>query len=702
MTRIGIEFVLEAELAAKQSSRRAVLATLARKALLCGLGLLGTMQLAASEPSRTQAAFGTWASAISAEHLARSATELSDLRVVGEKMYWLESRPEQAGRYVVVTPDERGGIDELTPIGFSSRTRVHEYGGAPYVVNGKTVYFSNLLDQRLYRLQPGATPVALTAEGYRYADCVAGASDRLFCIREDHTKAGEAKNTIVAVSTSGKADTVLFSGSDFVAYPRVSQDGRYLAWIAWDHPSMPWDATTLYVAKVGASGLSDVVAIAGRHADESSSRRSEESVLEPAWAADGTLYYISDRTGWWNLYRWKSGRSEAALELKADLAHPLWTLGRTSYALANDDRAVIRYCEGAIDKLGVLDLKSGRWRPLDLPFVSFSGVQILSSSTAVAIAGSRDQEPAVVTLDLDTGAYRAIRSAAETRLDPTWISHGQAIEFPTAGGQKAYGFYYPPTNPEFTAPPSEKPPLLVTAHGGPTSHNGPSLNLAIQYWTSRGFAVVDVNYRGSSGHGRSYRRQLIGQWGLVDVQDVEAAARFLIETGRADPRRIAIRGRSAGGFTTLAALAFSDLFKAGANYFGVSDLEALTRETHKFESRYLDGLVAPYPEGKAVLAARSPIHHLDGFNEPLITFQGSEDVIVPPNQSQMITHALRKKGVPVAYLEFDGEQHVFRKADTIIRAHEAELYFYGRVFGFTPAGSIEPVEIHNLPGQAIH
>jgi dipeptidyl aminopeptidase/acylaminoacyl peptidase len=645
---------------------------------------------------KKQAPYGTWHSALAAADLASSAISLNYVQVAEGVPYWVESRPAEGGRNVVVTSAgggaTGGAVRELTPSGFNARTRVHEYGGTPYVMSGGTVYFSNFSDQRLYSQRPGGQPVALTPEGYRYADFELDASARrLFCVREDHTGGGEPKNSIVVLDVTpsdgaGGAGKVLFDGSDFVAYPRVSPDGRRIAWIAWNHPDMPWDTTTLYVANLtSGSDLSDITVVAGG---------AEESVVEPRWDADGSLYFVSDRSNWWNLYRYEGGRVASVFSFEAEIASPLWTLGQSNYALTGDGRAVVRYTIAARDRLGVVSLESGTLAPLDLPFVGLSNIQLVATNTAVAIAASPTAEAAVVTIDLGTGGYEVLRVPGSLKLDAPFISVAESIEFPTAGGLTAHAFYYPPTNPNFSgAADGEKPPLVVKVHGGPTSHSKAELAMGIQYWTSRGFALLDVNHGGSSGFGRSYRERLKGNWGVVDVGDVVAGVKYLIGAGRVDGDRAAIRGGSAGGFTVLAALAFHAVFKAGANYYGVSDLEALARDTHKFEARYLDRLVAPLPEGRAVYEARAPIRHLENFKAALITFQGSEDKVVPPDQSRAIVAALEAKGVPVAYLEFEGEQHGFRRAENIVRSLESELVFYGRVFGFTPDGALPPVAL---------
>ena len=494
-------------------------------------------------------------------------------------------------------------------------------------------------------------------------------------------------------TTTGGAGKVLFEGSDFVAFPRSSPDGRRLAWVTWNHPDMPWDTTTLYVATLSDSGLSDITAV---------THGVEESVLEPRWDADGTLYFVSDRSNWWNLYRYSGKQATPVFTFEAEISGPPWVLGQSNYALDGRGRAVVKYTVTARDKLGVLDLGSGKLTPLDLPFTGLSSIQLTSPDTAVAIAASSTEEAALVSIDLSNGGYRVLRAPGSLRLEEPFIALAEAIEFPTAGGVTAHAFYYPPTNPDFAGLPGELPPLIVKVHGGPTSHSKPELAMATQYWTSRGFALLDVNHGGSTGFGRSYRNRLRNNWGVVDVTDVVTATQYLIGLGRVDGNRAAIRGGSAGGFTVLAALAFHDVFKAGANYYGVSDLEALAQDTHKFESRYLDRLVAPLPSGRAIYEARAPIRHLENFKAALITFQGSEDKVVPPSQSRAIVAALKAKGVPVAYVEFEGEQHGFRKAENIVRSLESELAFYGQVFGFTPHERHSTVEAPAAPSMTVN
>lgn len=631
--------------------------------------------------------YGAWASPITAASLADGMIGLADLRVADGRLYWLENRPAEGGRLVLMTQDG-GQARQLTPEGFNVRTRVHEYGGAAYLVTPAGVWFSHFRDQKLYLQAGDAAPEPMTPDGYRYADADAAPGGGLIAVREDHTDPASVKNAVVRLSgEAGDAGRVLYGEADFVAYPRVSPDGKRLAWIAWDFPAMPWDATRLLVADLGAEGLANIRTVAGG---------AGVSVLEPQWADDGALTWISDESGFWNLYDDRGGAPRPLLPRQAEFAGPLWGLGQANYALMGERKIAALARQTGGDALLVIDTASGEARQVGLPFLDISQVQRLDARRIAALAGSAAEMGAVAVVDLETGAHEVVRRPSPTRLPAALISHAEPISFPSAHGRVAHALFYAPRNDAFDAPDGERPPLIVQAHGGPTGAASGSLSLSIQYWTSRGFAVVDVDYGGSSGYGRAYRQRLDGQWGIVDVEDVIAAARFLADEGRVDAGRIAIHGGSAGGFTVLAALSQSDVFAAGGDFYGVADLEALARDTHKFESRYLDGLIGPWPEAKAIYDARSPINHLDGFTAPLLILQGAEDPIVPPNQAHMIRDALSARGTPVAYIEFAGEGHGFRRAENIVRGKEAELYFYGKVFGFAPADEIEPVEIEHL------
>ncbi|MCU0755587.1 MAG: prolyl oligopeptidase family serine peptidase [Xanthomonadales bacterium] len=657
--------------------------------------------------TRTPAPFGSWQSPISAAKLATAAIAMSDLRVHAGAVYWRESRPAERGRQVLMRRTAEGQIETLTPADFNVRTRVHEYGGNSYLVTDRGIVFTNFADQRLYwQTVGGAAPVPLTPAGYQYADGIADvANGRMLWIREDHTEAtkaanGEERNEIVALPLPGDAvpaetaGRVLATGADFYAYPRLSADGRSLAFLSWDHPAMPWDRTRLHTAALDPALTGAPLEVATLLDDP------RVALLEPWFAADGTLHVIGDTGGWWTPSRWDGTALKPLATLEREFGGPLWQLGTTTLVPLGDGRAVARSSREAVDQLGLIDLATGAWTAFDLPYVAYGEVQLLGSDRAVTIAQSSDDTAVLIAVDLADGRHTVLHQPTPRDLAPEWISKPEAIRFATTPGpdgaaREAHAWYYPPTNPAQRGPDGEKPPLIVTIHGGPTSVSKGTLALARQYWTSRGFALVDVNYGGSTSYGRAYRERLNGQWGIVDVADAIAAVDHLVAAGKVDPERLAIRGGSAGGYTTLAALAFHDRFKAGANLFGVSDIAALAATSHKFERQYDVSLVGPPDE--ALYRSRSPLYHLDGFTEPLITLQGSEDKIVPPAQSRAIVEALDARGVPHAYLEFEGEQHGFRQSANIIRAQEAELYFYGQIFGFTPADAIEPVAIQHWP-----
>ena len=659
---------------------------------VCAVMMAAPMAAAENPAAPAIAPYGAWASPITAQSLTTNRVDLSDLRAVDGRLFWTESDPSRGGRLTLVTEDGRGGVRALTPETMNVRTRVHEYGGAPFIVIGNRIYYANFADQRLYTQEIGGEPRALTPPGYRYADCTGLAGDKgLICVRQDHTDPAHVKNALVLISgAENDAGRVLFEASDFVAYPRISPDGRRLAFMAWNHPNMPWDATRLYVGDLVGSRLSNVQAVAGGP---------DESAMEPRWAPGGALYFISDRTNFWNLYALDGTAARALATRKAEFAGPLWQLGQANYAVLSNSAVLARYSEGGVDHLILIDPARGTIKDLPLPFIGLRSIQRVDADHAAMIALSADALPAVIVVDVRSGEFRVARSAGEPGLAPEMVSHAQSIAFPTSGGRTAYANYYPPKNSGFRAPDGSKPPLLVLVHGGPTSQAGSVFSPTIQFWTTRGFAVADVDYRGSSGYGRAYRQSLNGAWGVVDVEDVVAAAKFLGGAGKIDPAHTAIRGGSAGGYTVLGALSQTSIFKAGADYYGISDMTALARDTHKFESRYVDKLIGPLPAAQAVYDARSPLNHLDGFSAPLIVFQGAEDPVVPPNQSQLIVDALRKRGAPVAYLQFAGEGHGFRKPESTIAALNAELSFYGRVFGFTPADRLPPLVIDNLPAR---
>ena len=613
--------------------------------------------------------YGSWPSPLTASRVTAGALRLDHVQLDGEDVYWVEGRASEGGRYVIVRRTADGAIIDVTPTVFNVRTRVHEYGGAAYTVDRGTIYFANFADQRIYRQRAGAVPEPITAEGGFYADFrVDRTRDRLISVREDHSKAGEAINTIVAI---GGGETVLVSGADFYSDPIVSPDGASLAWLQWHHPNMPWDGTELCVARFETDGtLGPARTIAGG---------ATESIFQPEWSPDGTLYFVSDRSGWWNLHRLLNGEVEVVHAMAVEFGKPQWTFSMVTYAFMSAERIAATYTQGGRWQLALIDTRSRTCTPVPLL------VQPLESIHATAdaiyfIGGSATEANAITRLALADRSTEVLRSASAERIEPAWISVPEAITF-TAAGRDVHAFYYPPVNPAVTAPAGERPPLLVLTHGGPTGASSDVLDSKVQFWTSRGFAVLDINYSGSTGYGRAYRERLNGQWGIADVTDAVGGAEAMVAAGKADPARLAIRGGSAGGYTTLAALTFHQVFKAGASYYGISDLEVLQQDTHKFESRYNESLIGPYPAAREVYVARSPIHFTDRLSCPIILFQGLDDKVVPPNQSEMMAAAVRKKGLKVKYVTFEGEQHGFRKAENIIRALEEELAFYRDVFG---------------------
>jgi len=676
--------------------------------------------------------YGEWPSPVTAECLVQGAASISE--VIADPLrpwllWWAESRPDEAGRTAVMRCDLRGGkAQEVTPPDANVRTLVHEYGGAGWWPFDGCLYYVEFADQRLRRIdRPGEQPLLLTGEpteprAWRYADGrITPDGAWSVCVEERHDLSSgtgaEPVNRLVAVACDGSQQMrVLWSDADFVMTPRLSPDGSKLAWISWDHPNMGWDATRLHVHEFNDAQLGAELLVLGNEGDR--------SLCEPGWVmlsgtdseAGSRLLVCSDHDNWWGLYEAHidSGSLLPVVIGDFDVATPPWVFGMQRWAAAGTDVAAV-----AARASGDQILINGR--ALELPDSSISSLAFArlhdpaaggpeasetesadAAATVLAYAGAgyrHEVEVVALRIQPDGAVERqALRSARSLDFDASLLIEPEVISFPTGpeGDETAHALYYKPANAACAAPPGELPPLLVTAHGGPTAAARRQLQLGIIYWTSRGIAVVDVDYRGSTGYGRSYRRRLEGAWGVSDVEDCIAAAQFLADRGDADPQRLIIRGGSAGGFTVLAALAFHDRFAAGASRYGIADLEALAADTHKFESRYLDRLVGPYPQAEEVYRARSPIHHIDGFDAPMIVLQGDQDKIVPPSQSEMIVEALKAKGVPVAYLLFEGEQHGFRKAGNIVVALQSELAFFGRVLGFTPAEAPVKLEISGL------
>ena len=639
-------------------------------------------------PTSQKAPYGSWPSPLTAARVTAGALRLDQIQLDRNDVYWLEGRASEGGRNVIVkwTPE---GVVDLTPTGFNVRSRVHEYGGAAYTVHHGAVYFTNFSDQRVYRQEPGQAPVAMTEAGPMWADYrVDAARHRLIGVREDPPSPGGfgeagSVNVIAAIP-----DRVLVEGADFYSDPIVSPDGKFLAWLQWNHPNMPWDGTELWVAAFNASGLIGV--------REKIAGGPSESVFQPEWAPDGALYFISDRTGWWNLYRWSGKDVEAIHPMTAEFGKPQWTFSMVTYAFLSGTRAAATYTQNGRWKLAIIDVYTKQFTPIEMDVQPLESIRVRATDGAdkntraaesadiYFVGGSATEPPAIMRLVYPPkgGHHRQVEILRSSTSDPIpreWISTAEAITFKVKD-RDVHGFYYPPRNPDVTAPANERPPLLVITHGGPTGATTDVLDPKIQFWTSRGFAVLDVDYSGSTGYGRPYRNRLKGQWGIVDVEDAVGGAQAMVAMGKADPQRLIIRGGSAGGYTTLAALTFHDTFKAGASYYGISDLEVLQQDTHKFEARYNDTLIGPWPAAKDIYKARSPIHFTDRLSCPIILFQGLEDKVVPPNQSEMMADAARKKGLKVKYVTFEGEQHGFRKAENMIRSLEEELAFYQDVF----------------------
>ncbi len=644
-------------------------------------------------PEIKTAPYGSWESPITSDLIVSEAVGLSDVVLDGQDIYWVEMRPSEGGRYVIVRNTPDGTSTDLIPANFNARTRVHEYGGRAFIVNNGCVYFTNFSDQRLYRQRPGLQPQPITPAGnMRFSDGVIDSRfRRLICVCEDHSPTGkEPVNFLAGIDLPGSDQAEikkLISGCDFYSSPCISPDGTRFAWLSWNHPNMPWDGTELWLGEFGPDGfLRHSTKIAGAN---------DESLFQPQWSPDGNLYFISDRSDWWNLYRWQDGRVEPVIQMEAEFGMPQWVFGMSTYAFESEQRIICAYTRKGLWQLAHIDLERGKLQDIQTPYTDIAYVRAAAGWT-VFLGGSATEPKSIVKMDNATQKIHVLRRTSSAKIDSGFLSRPQPIEFPTEQGQSAHAFYYPPHHPLYQAPEGERAPLLVFSHGGPTAATTATFNLAMQYWTSRGIAVLDVNYGGSTGFGRAYRQRLNGQWGVIDVQDCVNGARYLVEHFGIDANRLAIRGGSAGGYTALCALTFHDVFNAGASYYGVSDLEALAKETHKFEARYLDNLIGPFPERRDLYQKRSPIHFGDRLSCPLIFFQGLEDKVVPPRQAEMMVQILRTKGLPVAYLTFEKEQHGFRIAKNIKRALDAELYFYAQIFGFNLAGPVESVRIENL------
>ncbi len=634
--------------------------------------------------------YGTWSSPITAGLIASGTVKFGQMAISKGEIYWTESRSNEGGRMTLLKQNATGEVTEITPAPLSVRTKVHEYGGGAFCVGDGCVYFSNFSDQRLYVIDDGEGKTArpLTEMGkLRYSD---GVVDSFFVIavREDHSHGGsEPKNEIVAIDRRTGATKVLVSGADFYAFPRISPDGNQLAWICWNHPNMPWDSSELWLAEYDGNGsIRQPVKIAGKPG---------ESVTEPNWSSENRLYYVSDVTGWWNLYQVDGTHGKAICPQSVEFSGPLWNLGLSTYGFIGPQTLLCAVRDKGISSLVKINAVTGNLEKISLPYTEFTQVKC-EGQKGYFFAASPSAPWRISSLDPISDKCKVERIAYSVEIDPKYLSEPKAIEFSTAQKKSAHAFFYAPRNPDFAAPAGELPPLMVISHGGPTGACATSLSLEIQYWTSRGFGVVDVNYGGSTGYGTEYRRRLNGNWGIVDVEDCINAAAYLTEKKLVDGNRLVIRGASAGGFTTLAALTFHNVFKAGASYFGISDIELCAKETHKFESRYEASLVGPYPERRDLFIERSPLYSVDRISCPLLLLQGLDDKVVPHNQAELMYKAVKAKGIPVAYIAYEGEDHGFRKKENIQNSLESEQYFYSRVFGYSPADVLKPFFIDNL------
>ena len=632
--------------------------------------------------------YGSWKSPISGKSLVQSSLRLGQIQIIGDLICWTEGRPAEKGRTALMGWSD-GEIHEITSPEGDVRTRAHEYGGGAFLGHDDCTYYINNADQQVYQVLGNGGSRQITHEpDYRFADMIRDEErNLLYTVGENHADSQKVVNCLLRISLSTGALHVIAEGHDFYSNPQLSPDGNQLLFLTWDHPNMPWDGTQLYVASLNLEGdVTGIQNIAGGN---------QESIFQPCWDPDGSIYFVSDRTGWWNIYHYSDSQAICVLEKEAEFGLPQWVFGMSKYAVLDSGDLVAAYTDMSGSHLIRIDVNLGTFQDIATPYSTID--QVRGTKNQIAFIGSTESHPGeVVTMDLDTNILTCLRRAAETKMEEAYISRPQHISFETAPHELTHAWFYPPQNPDYKAAPDELPPLIVLSHGGPTGNSSSAFNMAIQYWTTRGFAIVDVNYSGSTGYGRIYRERLKRDWGIRDVHDCAAAANYLADQGWVDRERLIIKGGSAGGYTTLAALTFLNVFRAGASYYGVGDLTILAQDTHKFESRYLDSMVGPYPEDKQLYLDRSPLYFADQLDCPVIFMQGLDDPVVPPIQAESMVAALKKNGVPVAYLPFEGESHGFRQSSTVIKAIESEYYFYTRIFGIEPAELLEPIEIFNL------
>jgi dipeptidyl aminopeptidase/acylaminoacyl peptidase len=627
-----------------------------------------------------------WPSPITAQQAAAGGMRILDVQLDGDDAYWIEGRPSEGGRCVIVR-ERKGVLTDLIAAPWSARTWVHEYGGAAMRAHRETVYFSNAADQRIYRIDTAEPePVTPVIGDVRYADFEVDASrDRIVCVVEDH-RGPTVVNDIRSIPLAGGEPVTIIAGNDFYSSPRISPDGRSLAWLTWNFPNMPWDGCELWIAELDGAGLPrDAVLVAGGE---------RESITQPAWSPESVLHFCTDRTGWWNLCRLDGGTVTPIAPMEAECGAPHWSFGFETYTFCDGGRILLWACRDGAWELYRLDA-SGAITRLETPYTQFGYHVGARGDDVLFLAGGPDDPMTVVRYDLVTGVHRGLRDdSGRVTIDESMLSRPVHIIYPGHGGDIAHAWYYAPRNDAVQPEPGRKPPLLVRAHGGPTSNTNIALYPAVQYWTSRGFAYLDVDYGGSTGYGRTYRERLNGQSGVVDVGDCVAGARFLAERGDVDPDRLFIDGGSAGGYIVLCAMVFHDTFSAGTSLFGIADLEVLfDQDPHKFESHY----DAPYDMTR--LRERSPVHFIDRVRGAVLLLQGLDDPVVPARQAELMFEALQAGGVPCAYIGFPGEQHGFRQAATIARSMDAELYFVATVTGTPLDEAIEPVEILNFPAM---
>jgi len=633
--------------------------------------------------------YGSFKSPITSKMLTEGSIKFLDIFVDQDDFFISEMRPQEKGRSAILKFNGKT-FDEVLDKKFNARTKVHEYGGLSFAAKDGDIYFSNFDDQRIYKKNKKNNYIPITDIATdRYANFIIDKKrDLIFAVQEEHLE-NEVINSVVKIDKDQKVKKIA-SGFDFYSSLAMSKEEKKLAFLAWNQPDMPWDGAELWIADIADNGdLKNLKKIAGSQ---------NESIFQPRFANDGSLFFVSDRTNFWNLYRYSNDEIEALYPMDAEFGLPLWVFGMSTYDFyyENDKTFIVcTYSKDGKDHLAILDVENKKLKDIKTEFTYISNLAV-KGSCALFIAGSATKPTAIVSLDLKTKKYEILKKSKELNIDIGYISTPEYLKFPTENDKTAYMIYYPPNNKDYFAKKKEKPPLIVKSHGGPTAQSVAILNLEIQYWTSRGFAFADVNYSGSTGYGREYRQSLYGNWGIADVDDCANAAMYLVKKNLVDENKLIIRGGSAGGYTTLAALTFRNIFKVGASYFGISDLEVFHSDTHKFEAKYDEKLIGPYPEKKQIYFERSPINFIDNLSCPIILFQGEDDKIVPPNQSQMMFDALKKKKLPGAYLLFEKEGHGFRNAQNIQKAIDSELYFYSKIFGFDLPDDIEPIKIENL------